>query len=150
VAAARDAFAARGCSVLVVAQARPEFLAHYLTRRTYGVAFASDPGRVAYRAFGLERAPFGTFLRPRVLLGYLAGMLRGYAPHKPYEGEDVFQLGGDFILDNTGRIEFAYRSRDPADRPAVARLLAALPSPPPMTGNPGPDARRVDSPPGGA
>ena len=147
--AARDAFAARGCSVLVVAQAKPEFLAHYLTRRAYGVAFASDPERVAYRAFGLERTPLRTFLRPRVLLGYLAGMLRGYAPHKPYEGEDVLQLGGDFLLDQLGRIEFAYRSRNPTDRPAVSRLLAALPSPPPMAGNYTPDARCVDSPPGG-
>lgn len=147
--AARDGFAARGCSVLVVVQAKPEFLAHYLTRRSYGVAFASDPERVVYRAFGLERTPFRTFLRPRVLLGYLAGMLRGYAPRTPYQGEDVFQLGGDFILDNAGRISFAYRSRNPTDRPAVSRLLAALPSPPPMPGHPAPDARRVDSPPAG-
>jgi peroxiredoxin len=138
--AARDEFAARGCSVLVVSQAKPEFLAHYLTRRTYGVAFASDPERVAYHAFGLERTPFRTFLRPRVLLGYFAGMFRGYAPRKPYQGEDVLQLGGDFILGAAGRIEFAYRSRDPADRPAVSRLLAALPSPPPMPGNRTPDA----------
>lgn len=147
--AARDEFAARGCSVLVVVQARPEFLAHYLARRSYGVAFASDPDRIAYRAFGLERTPFRTFLRPRVLLGYLTGMLRGYAPRKPYRGEDVFQLGGDFLLDQPGRIVFAYRSWNPTDRPAVSRLLAALPSPPPMTGNHAPDAPRVDSSPAG-
>jgi len=148
--AARDEFAARGCSVLVVVQAKPEFLAHYLTRRSYRVAFASDPGRAAYQAFGLERTPLRSFLRPRVLLGYFTGMLRGYAPHMAYQGEDVLQLGGDFILDATGRIGFAYRSRNPTDRPAVSHLLAALPSPPPMTGQAGPDARRVDSPPGGA
>jgi len=147
--AARDEFAARGCSVLVVVQAKPGFLTHYLTRRSYGVAFASDPDRVAYRAFGLERTPLRTFLRPRVLLGYLAGMLRGYAPRKPYRGEDVLQLGGDFVVDQAGRTVFAYRSQNPTDRPAVSRLLAALPSPPPMGGNHAPDAPRVDSPPAG-
>ncbi|QDU20180.1 hypothetical protein ETAA1_21250 [Urbifossiella limnaea] len=130
--AARDEFAARGCSVLAVAQAKPEFLAHYLARHTYSVAFASDPERGAYRAFGLERTPFRTFLRPRVLLGYVAGMVRGFAPQQPYQGEDVFQLGGDFVLDRSGRTLFAYRSKDPTDRPAVSRLLAALPSSPPM------------------
>lgn len=147
--AARDEFAARGCSVLVVVQAKPEFLAHYLTRRASGVAFASDPDRVVYRAFGLERTRLRSFFRPRVLLGYLAGMLRGYAPLVPYRGEDVLQLGGDFVLDRSGRLVFAFRSRNPTDRPPVSRLLAALPSPPPMPGNPGPDARRVDSPAGG-
>jgi hypothetical protein len=147
--AARDEFAARGCSVLVVVQAKPEFLAHYLARRAYGVAFASDPDRVAYLAFGLERTPFLTFLRPRVLLGYLAGMLRGYPPRTPYRGEDVMQLGGDIILDRAGRIVFAYRSRNPTDRPAISRLLAALPSPPPMAPKVVSDTGRVDSPPDG-
>jgi hypothetical protein len=147
--AARDVFAARGCSVLVVTQAKPEFVRHYLSRRSYAAAFAADPDRVAYRAFGLERTPWRVFLRPGVLLGYLAGMLRGYAPVVPYRGEDVLQLGGDFILDRTGQIVFAHRSRTPTDRPTVPALLAALPSPPPMGGNPRPDAPQVDSPPAG-
>jgi hypothetical protein len=147
--AARDEFAARGCSVLVVTQAKPEFVRHYLSGRPYEVAFASDPDRVVYRAFGLGRTPWRVFFRPRVVLGYLAGMLRGYAPVAPYRGEDVFQLGGDFLLDRSGRITFAYRSLTPTDRPSVESLLAALPSSPPMGGNHAPDTPQVDSPPGG-
>lgn len=138
--AARDEFAARGCSVLVVVQAKPDFLAHYLSKRAHGVAFASDPERLVYRAFGLERTRWRTFLRPRVLLGYLAAMLRGYAPVVPYRGEDVLQLGGDFILNSRGDVVFAHRSADPTDRPSVETLLAALPSPPPMREKAGPDA----------
>jgi hypothetical protein len=130
----RDEFAARGCSVLVVVQAKPETVTHYLSRRSYGVAFASDPDRVVYRAFGLERTPVWKFFLPHVVLGYLVGMLRGYAPWPPYREEDVLQLGGDFVLDRSGRIVLAHRSRVPTDRPSVKTLLAALPSPPPMPG----------------
>ena len=68
-AAARDRFAERGCSVLLVAQAMPDFLTRFAATQPDGLAFASDPGRVAYRAFGLERTRWRTFLRPRVLLG---------------------------------------------------------------------------------
>ena len=66
--------------------------------------FASDPERIVYRAFGLERTRWRTFLRPRVLLGYLAAMLRGYAPVVPYRGEDVLQLGGNVVRDGSTKV----------------------------------------------
>ncbi len=147
---ARDEFAARGCSVLVVVQAKPEALTHYLARRPYGVPLVCDPDRAAYRAFELARTPWWSFLRPRVVLGYLLGMLRGYAPWAPYAGEDVLQLGGDFVLDRSGAVRFAYRSHVPTDRPSAKALLAALPSPGPMGGEPGPDDPRVAGPAGRA
>lgn len=148
-AAARDRLAERGCSVLVVAQAKPDFLTRFVASQPAGIDFASDPERVAYRAFGLERTRWRTFFRPRVLLGYLRGMLRGYRLSVPVAGEDVLQLGGDFLLDRGARVIFAYRSAEPTDRPSIGAVLAAIPSPPPMGGNPGPDGRKVDSPPGG-
>ena len=126
----REQLLAAGCSVLVVAQAKPEVLSLYLARRTWRVPVVSDPDRVAYKAFGLERAGRFTFFRPRVLGGYLRGLLRGYGLKKPYAGEDVLQLGGDFVLDNLGRVVFAYPSADPADRPSVAAIREALPPPP--------------------
>jgi hypothetical protein len=43
-----------------------------------------------------------------------------------YGRDDYRQSGGDFLLDSTGRLVFAHRSRDPADRPPVKALLAAI------------------------
>ena len=97
--AAREQLAAAGCSTLVVCQAKPETLALYLARRKWTVPVVSDPDRAAYRAFGLERIGWLTFFRPKVLWGYFRGMLRGYGLKAPYAGEDVLQLGGDFVLD---------------------------------------------------
>ena len=124
--AAREQLAAAGCSVLVVCQAKPETLALYLSRQKWSVPVVSDPDRTAYRAFGLDRAGWLTFFRPKVLWGYLREMLRGYGLKTPYAGEDVLQLGGDFVLDRTGKVVFAYPSADPTDRPTVAQLLDAL------------------------
>jgi hypothetical protein len=45
-----------------------------------------------------------------------------------YGKEDIYQAGGDFLLDRDGNILFAHRSQDPADRPAATRLLEAIDS----------------------
>jgi hypothetical protein len=124
--AARDQLAAAGCSVLVVCQAKPEVLSLYLSRQSWTVPVVCDPDRAAYRAFGLERTRWRTFLRPQVLWGYLRGMLRGYAPKMPYAGEDVLQLGGDFVLDRAGRVVFAHACAEPTDRPTLAQILGAV------------------------
>jgi hypothetical protein len=124
--AARDEFAAAGCSVLVVAQAKPEVLSLFLSRQHPHVPIVSDPERVAYRAFSLERTGWLTFFRPGVLWQYFRGILRGHGVKKPYPGEDVLQLGGDFVLNKSRGVVFAYPSSNPADRPSVARLLTAI------------------------
>lgn len=146
--AARDDLAAAGCSILVVSQARPEVLSLYLARQGWHVPIVCDPDRAGYAAFGLERTGWLTFFRPKVLWGYFRGMFRGYGVKKPYAGEDLLQLGGDFVLDRSRRVVFAYASADPVDRPGVGAIRAALPSAGPMGSEPAPDAPRVDPPAG--
>lgn len=138
--AARDEFAARGCSVVVVTQARPPLLARYVQRQKWTVPVVSDPERTAYVAFGLERTGWLTFFKPRVLWRYLRDMAKGYGVKKPVAGEDVLQLGGDFLLSRARKLIFAYRSADPTDRPSVAALMRAIPSALPMPDELAPDA----------
>jgi hypothetical protein len=138
--AAREAFAARGCFALVVSQAKPEVLSRYIERQKWSAPVVSDPERAAYAAFGLERTRWLTFLKPRVLWGYLRGMMKGYRVKKPVAGEDVLQLGGDFLVSRDQKLIFAYRSADPTDRPSLVALMRAIPSAPPMQDEPVPDA----------
>ncbi len=44
---------------------------------------------------------------------------------KPLQG-DVHQLGGDILVGSDGKIKLAYYSKEPADRPTVKSLLAAM------------------------
>jgi hypothetical protein len=43
-----------------------------------------------------------------------------------YKGDDIYQSGGDFLLDREGNILLAHRSQNPADRPASAQLLMVI------------------------
>jgi len=144
--AAREQFTARGCAILVVAQAKPKTIALYQSRMKWSVPLVSDPERAAYTAFGLERAGLLSFFKPRVLWRYFRGMMKGYLAKMPYSGEDLKQLGGDFLLSCDRKMIFAYPSADPTDRPKVADLLATIPSANPIPHEPAPDAPRVDTP----
>ena len=121
-----EEFRRLGAEVLVVTQARPELLAAFLRDHPLPFLAVADPERAAYRAFGLERTTWATMLRAGVLLRYLRLILRGWRPQQVRAGEDVLQLGGDFVLDGEGRLSYAYRSAEPTDRPSVEALLHAM------------------------
>jgi hypothetical protein len=40
--------------------------------------------------------------------------------------QDARQLGGDVIVDRSGRIAWVYRSRNPADRPSTAEVVRRI------------------------
>jgi hypothetical protein len=65
-------------------------------------------------------------LQPGPLFRYLRLVFRDGRLRRPYKGEDVLQLGGDFVLDGRGRVVYAYRSAEPTDRPSVQELLRAV------------------------
>lgn len=125
-AAARQEFADAGVSILIVSQAKPAIAALFLRHFPQPVSLVCDPERRLYRLLGLERTHWWNFLRPTVLFGYLGHIRRGMRILKPYEGEDVYQLGGDFLFDRAGRIVYAYRSQDATDRPTVREILQSL------------------------
>ena len=120
-----DRVRALGAEVLSVSFTPPEKIAYYLEKHPLKFAAVSDPTRAAYRAFALGRASMLSFLRPGVIWGYLSKMLSGWMPTKPVD-DDLFQLGGDFILDAEGRLIYAYASRDATDRPQASALIAEL------------------------
>jgi len=115
-----------GAAVLVVVQAAPPVLAVFLRESPWPFDIVADPTLAAYQAFGLGKTTWADILRPASVLRYLRLILQGQRPLRPKEGEDVLQLGGDFILDPAGRLAYAHKSAEPTDRPPVDALLAAL------------------------
>jgi hypothetical protein len=126
VAKAADRFKAADCGVVVVSQGKPQVLAHFEKRNGFPFPVLGDPDRVAYKAFGLERVGWLTFLLPWVLWGYLVRIVTGTIPKMPYLSEDVTQLGGNFLLDQTGKVLWSFRSGDPSRRPSVETMLKAV------------------------
>lgn len=115
-----------GAEVVTVCQAKPEVLAMHLKAAPRPFPVVGDPDRKAYRAAGLEVGGWGIFLNWRALSRYLSLIFSGWIPRWPRSGEDVFQLGGDFVLDARQQIVLAHRSEDPGDRPSMATLLEAI------------------------
>jgi peroxiredoxin len=123
---AYDNIRSAGGSVLAVTPSRPEVLAAHSRTKCWPFPIVGDPERHAYQAFGLDRTPLWRFLHPKAIFHYLGLMLRGWLPRMPKKGEDVFQLGGDFLIDRRLHLRYAYRSADPADRPSVRALIDAV------------------------
>ena len=114
-----DEIRAAGVDVLVVTPSRPESVA----AASLPLPTICDPDRVAYRYFGLDRGRWSMFLRWGVLVRYLRLISGGWRPRRGAEGEDMLQLGGDFIVSADRHLLYAHRSNDPADRPAAADLI---------------------------
>jgi hypothetical protein len=82
-----------------------------------------DPDRSVYRAYELEESRWRSW-SPRTLWTYARLLISG-RKWLPKEG-DTSQMGGDFIIDSMGIVRLAYRSKEPADRPAVDKLLKII------------------------
>jgi peroxiredoxin len=115
-----------GLQVLVVSFGSPDGIEGFRTRLGLSFPVASDPEQKAYRDYGIGKTSFWGVWSPRVLWKYLKLMLRGEKLQHNPETRDVYQLGGDFLLDADGKVLFAHVSRSPVDRPAVHRILEAL------------------------
>lgn len=118
-------FKRRGVAIAVVSFAEPVKLVRYQAHHQWPFIMLADPERRAYQAFALKRLSWFQVFSPAALKLYWK-LLRGGMKQERFTGEDIYQSGGDFLLDVSGNILFAHRSQDPADRPAPARLLAAI------------------------
>ena len=124
-----DDLGARDAAVLVVSFDRPRRVGGYCRRHRLPFVCLSDEQRVAYRAYGLGRASWLRTLTPRALAPYLTLYFRrprGRRSRPDYGGQDLRQMGGDFVVAPDGRLALAHASHDPADRPSVEQILAAI------------------------
>lgn len=111
-----------GADVLVVTQSTPKALSGV----SLPLPTVCDPERTSYRLLGLDRGRVSMFFRAKVLARYLRLIFVGWLPHLGEPGEDMLQLGGDFIVSADQRLLYAHRSNDPADRPAAGDLVKQI------------------------
>jgi len=125
VGARKAEFERRAVAIAVVSFAEPVKLRHYQERHRWPFGMFADPQRVAYRSLRLERLSVFRLFSAATLKLYVKLFRAGMA-REDYGKEDVYQSGGDFLLDRAGNILFAHRSQDPADRPTAERLLREI------------------------
>ncbi|HKY09774.1 MAG TPA: AhpC/TSA family protein [Candidatus Binatia bacterium] len=125
VRSAQAEFRQRGVAVLVVSFAEPAQLAHYQQEHRWPFTILADPKRAAYRAFALKRLSWFDVYSFATLKAYVK-LLRAGMKRTHYRAEDIYQSGGDFLVDCAGNIISAYRSQHPNDRPPPAKLLEVI------------------------
>lgn len=118
-------FERRGVSIVVVSFADPAKLVDYEKQRQWPFAILVDPERKTYQAFSLKRLSWFRVFSPATLKLYVK-LFRDGMKRDDYGKDDIYQSGGDFVVDREGHILFAHRSRDPADRPPVTKLLGEI------------------------
>jgi hypothetical protein len=117
----RERIEAAGGTVVAVGFDSPERMVHGLD---FPWPVLVDRDRVAYRDYGLGRAPLTYALRLGWLPGYARKLLRGDPLKRP--GLDVLQLGGDFVIDRDGVLALARPSEHFEDREPAGVLVAAM------------------------
>ncbi|MFW6074898.1 MAG: AhpC/TSA family protein [Chloroflexota bacterium] len=110
--------------LVAVAFESPSAIRQYQDEERLQVPLFRDPGRKAYRRFGLGRGEPSTIWGPQTLAYYGRELLRGRLPAK--HGADAYQLGGDVILRPDLSGGWVYRSQHPADRPSVDSVICRL------------------------
>lgn len=118
-------FAERGVSVVVVSFAEPAKLIRYQQYHQWPFTILADPQRAAYDLFTLKRLSWLHVFSPSTLKMYLKLLREGMRRHD-YGKDDIYQAGGDFLLDRDGHLLFAHRSQDPADRPPAKKLREVI------------------------
>lgn len=118
-------FDRRGVAIVAVSFAEPAKLVHYQQVHQWPFVVLADPNRAAYQAFGLKRLSWFRVFSLSTLRLYLK-LLREGKKMRSYGRDDYYQGGGDFLLDGKGTILFAYRSKDPSDRPEASKLLQEI------------------------
>lgn len=113
-----------GVAVLAVTWEPPARAAEYARDMDVGFPVVSDPGRAAYRAFGLLERGRHSYGSPRFWWVHVLALLGGRLRAKPRG--TLPQLGGDVVIAPDGAVAYRHASREPVDRPAAGELLAAL------------------------
>jgi len=110
--------------IKAISFAEPPVLKDYKKHFEWKLDLYADPQRKLYHLFGLKRLGVLNIFHPKSILKYTTYFLQGKKIQKATQ--DIYQMGGDFILNAEGRLTYAFRSHRPDDRPSVNELLKAL------------------------
>jgi len=113
-----------GLQVLVVTFEAANVAADYVLETGFPWILLLDPTRSLYTAYGMGRGRWWKIWGPATWWAYARLVARGERPRRPTG--DVDQLGGDVLIDPTGRVVVWHVGEGPADRPAICSLLEAV------------------------
>ena len=119
-----DEFQQRGVRIFAVSFESATRTGEYQQKQRLPFPILRDPHRAAYLLFGIERRAVHKIYRPSTIWYYVRSAIRGEFPGRT-KG-DMFQLGGNVLLDRDGSTLWVYQSSQPADRPSVDAIFKEI------------------------
>uniref|UniRef100_A0A3Q0RQ52 Selenoprotein L n=1 Tax=Amphilophus citrinellus TaxID=61819 RepID=A0A3Q0RQ52_AMPCI len=112
--------------VVVVSFGCQEGASHWLQQTGCQYDMLLDPERKVYGAFGLGASlkKVLNFSNMLIYSEYVANDME-FPQELPWIQDDMFQLGGNFVLDEHGKVLFSHHCQSPIDRPSVEDILSA-------------------------
>ena len=86
-----------------------------------------DPQLELFRELGLRRSVKKTF-KLEIMAKYATNIAANIpiGPSRPYPGDDLYFMAGDFIADSSGKLVYAYNAQHAHDRPCIEDILSSL------------------------
>ncbi len=111
-------------AIAVVTMGTPQEAAAFCQQAKLPFTCLSDPARTSYRAFGLRRGSLNEVVGPASVLSGLRAAAKGHFVGRPVN--DVYQLGGLFLISTDGRIRYARYPRHSGDNPPAGEIRKVL------------------------
>lgn len=83
-----------------------------------------DDSRETYRKYGMLSASFWDIWGPKTWWAYLREVIKGEKLRK--SDGDIYQRGGDVLIDPNGIVSLHHIGVGPADRPAIETIMNKL------------------------
>ena len=116
-------FESLGVDVKVVTFDSPEMGKKYVKGKNMSWPMLHDEDRKLYQAYGFERAKLSKLIGPIAVFKYVLQILSG---HSGAPGKDIYQLGGNVLVDPDGIVRMHHASEGPHDRPAAKDILSLI------------------------
>jgi len=112
--------------IVVVTFASQEIALKY--RKETGISWPllNDESRATYHAYGMASASFWDIWGPKTWWAYFKEIQKGHKPKKATG--DIYQRGGDVLIDPGGIVHLHHVGAGPTDRPSVDTIFQILKS----------------------
>ena len=110
--------------VVVVTFENDFFARRYVEETSLSWPLLIDESREAYANYGMLTASFLDIWGPKSWMAYLTELLKGRLPKESHG--DIYQRGGDVLIDPDGVVRMHHVGSGPADRPTVGAILKEI------------------------
>ena len=117
-------FRRRNVIIVIVTFENDFFARGYVEETSLDWPLLIDESRETYANYGMLKASFLDIWGPKSWRAYLKEILKGRLPRMSHG--DIFQRGGDLLIDPDGIVRLHHVGAGPADRPDVGTILQKI------------------------